>query len=695
MIAARAAIDALFRPASVAVVGASADPSKLNGRPIGYLQRAGFAGEIYPVNPRYDAIGDLTCYADAVDLPAAPDAALVLVGAERSVEAVAGLASIGTKCAIVLASGFGETDDEGAALESALKEAAGDMRLVGPNTVGAVNLIDGVMLSASGAMDMADFPAGRVAVISQSGGILGALLSRGVGRGCGFSHLVATGNETDLEVAEFLDWVADDPATDVAALYLETLRDVDAFRAAAERVTAAGKRIVAYKVGRSEAGARAAISHTGALAGATEVYDALFDRLGIVRAESFADLVDLPVALATGRRLAGKRVAVLTSTGGAATLVADNLGLAGFDVPPPDPATAEKLIAMSPPGAALDRNPIDVTLAGLRPELLQDIIGLLAGSASYDGIVVVVGSSAIGRPEVFSEPLAAALGMTDKPVVAYVSPDGPDIVRHLTATGIPAFAAPEAVASAMRALLPIEGRTFAEPRATPTVDLSGLPSGTLNEVDSRKVFARFGISGPAEAVCATPSEAAEAARAFDGPVVLKVLSPDLAHKSDVGGVAVGIPPDDVERVATDMLARVTAAQGANDIKIDGLLVQEQIVGGVELILGLRRDPQLGSYILLGSGGVATELHKDATVEILPLNQSDTRAMIGRLAAAPLLTGYRGRPPADIDALVEAILGISGLAAALGDRLVEAEINPLFVLPAGEGVRAADGLVVLA
>lgn len=259
-------IKALLNPASVVVVGASSDPTKLTGRPIAYLQQHKYQGRIYPINPRSDAIGDLKCYADARTLPEAPDLGLVLVGANRVIESVRELAAAGTKAAIVLASGFGEAGAEGQRLQAQLREAAGPMRILGPNTIGLVNLSDGIMLTASGAMEMKDFRAGGIALLSQSGGILGSLLSRGVGRGIGFSKLIATGNEADIEVADLLEAMADDPATTAVALYLETVRNVEKFRQAATRVIAAGKPIVAYKVGRSETGAQSAVSHTGALA---------------------------------------------------------------------------------------------------------------------------------------------------------------------------------------------------------------------------------------------------------------------------------------------------------------------------------------------------------------------------------------------------------------------------------------------
>jgi len=683
---------ALLNPTSVAVVGASADSTKLNGRPITYLKSHGFSGKIFPINPRYDEIDGLKCYADARELPIAPDLGLVLVGANRVIESVQQLAEIGTKAAIVLASGFGETGEDGKTRQAALRSAAGDMRILGPNTIGLVNLTDGIILSASGAMEMPEFNSGNIALVSQSGGILGSLLSRAMARGIGFSKLIATGNEADLEVADFLDAIADDDATSVVALYLETIRDIGKFRAAARRVAEAGKRIVVYKVGRSEYGANAAVSHTGALAGAAKVYDALFDQLGIIRAENFADLLDIPAALSSGRMMAGKRVAIVTSTGGAATIVADNIGLTNLEIPRPDPATAERLLALDLNDAVLDRNPIDVTLAGLRPDLFRDILRILAESPSFDAIVVVVGSSSIGQPEVVARPLTEALEITDKPLMAYVSPDAPGIVKHLNQSGIPAYAAPETCATALLSLQPVANVSVDKAHAFKDVDCSDFAKGALNESDSMALFSRFGVPVPKEATATTPQQAAQAAAGFGGAVVIKILSNEINHKSEVGGVAVNVMPENVEAQCSEMRDHVASVTSA---KIDGFLIQELVRDGVEMILGFNRDPQLGACILLGAGGVTTELYQDVAIGLLPLDRTQVQRMIDSLKCSALLHGFRGRPNADVDALVETVLAFADMVTSLGDRLIEAEINPIFVLPKGQGVRAGDGLVVIA
>ncbi len=687
------ALERLFHPRSIAVIGASADPKKLTGRPVAYLQKHGYAGTILPVNPRYPTIAGLPSYPDIGSLPVVPDVGLVLLGGDHVLESVRALAEAGTAAAIVLAAGFGEAGAEGQRRQQALREAAGSMRLLGPNTIGLVNLTDRITLSASGALELEELPQGNIALVSQSGGILGSLLSRGVGRGIGFSKLIATGNEADLDVSDLVDHLLGDEATTVIALYLETLRKPERFRAVAAKAAAVGKPIVAFKVGRSEAGTRSAASHTGALAGADRVYDALFRQVGVIRATTFADLLDIPAALAPRRSLRGRRIAVLTSTGGAATLVADSAGLAGFETPAPDEATAERLRALDIRDAVLDRNPIDVTLAGLRPDLFRSAIGTLLESPSYDAVTVIVGSSGLGQPDLVAGPVTEALGRSDKPLLVFVSPEAPGILRHLNRSGVPAFAAPESCAAAFSAMLSVgagAGQQNEEPAAA-AVPVPDLGSGPLNEAESKALFAQFGIPVAREMAVATPAEAEAAARELGGPVVLKILSRHILHKTEVGGVAVNVRPEEVAQRCEAMAASV---RRATDKEIEGFLVQELVRGGTELILGFHRDPQLGPTILLGMGGVTTELFKDTAIRLPPIGSSDAAAMVDELKSGALLKGFRGRPKGDLEALVSAIMAFAGMVLSLGDRLVEAEINPLFVLPEGQGVRAADGLVVL-
>jgi acyl-CoA synthetase (NDP forming) len=688
-------IDRLIRPQSVAIIGASADPTKTAGRPLRYLKRHGFAGHIYPINPRYADLDGTRCYPDVASLPEAPDAAIILVGAERAEDYVRDLSERGVGAAIVLAGGYAEVDGDGQSRQAALRLAAGPMRILGPNTVGIVNVVDRVTLSASGALDVEGLRAGSIGLVSQSGGILGSVLSRAAFRGAALSRLIATGNEADLEISDFIDYLVEDPETSVIALYIEGLRDAERFRRSALAASRAGKAIVVYKVGRSEAGARSTQSHTGALAGEDRLYDALFAQVGAVRAERFSDLVDIAMALSIKQRMPGKRLAILTTTGGAGALVADACGLLGYDTPSPSSDMSAQLAALlKDDGFSADRNPIDLTLAGLQPQILKGAISALTQSPDFDAVVTVVGSSSVGQPELVAKPLVEALASIDKPLLAYVSPSAPDILRHLNASGVPAFENPEGCAAALDALYRL-GTVGPDARDADTVAVmpaANLPrEGVLNEAESKQLFASYGIPCVREEIARSAEEAARVASSFGSNVVLKILSRANAHKIDVGGVRVGVPVADVAEVCRDMESAVRAK---TDAILEGFLVQEMAGEGVEVIVGFLRDPQLGPAVLLGGGGIAAEIYNDTAVRLAPLTASDVAAMIDELAVSRLLTGYRGKPACDIAALSDAVLAFSRLCLALGDRLAEAEINPLFVLPSGQGVKAADGLVVL-
>jgi acyl-CoA synthetase (NDP forming) len=428
------------------------------------------------------------------------------------------------------------------------------------------------------------------------------------------------------------------------------------------------------------------------------MYDALFRQAGVIRAQQFSDLLDIPAALATGRRLRGQRVAILTSTGGAGTLVSDSLGLSGFEAPPPDEETAAALRALQTGDhAALDRNPIDVTLAGLQPDLLRGAIRALLASRTYDALVIVVGSSALAMPELMANAIKDVLPESDKPVLAFVSPHAPQVAALLTRQGVPAFAAAESCAAALDGMRRHARWQAAEPDQVSAGAgvLGDLPSGSLDEAQAKQLFARFGIAGTPEQVVTSAHEAEQVARTMGTQVVLKVLSAQITHKSDVGGVAIDLQPQDVADRLRQMTHDVKTNTGTEPRQF---LVQQMVDGGVEMILGLSRDA-LGMAILIGMGGVTAELFQDTALRLLPeaggLSRQEVLSMLHELKTWPLLNGYRGRPVADVEALIDAVVAFSRMAAQLKDRLLEAEINPIFVLPQGRGVMAADGVVMLA
>jgi acetate---CoA ligase (ADP-forming) len=703
-----AKLDKLLRPKTVAVIGASGDAGKTAGRPVAYLQKHGFAGAIYPVNPKLTELvtphGILPCYASIDVLPEIPDVAIVLLGAKNTIAAVKALSEKGCSAAIVLASGFGETGDRGAELQMELKQAAGAMRLLGPNTLGLVNLTDKIILSASGALELDTFPTGAVGVVSQSGGVLSAILSRSASRGLGLSKLISTSNEVDLELSDFIDYLVDDPTTRVIALYIETVRDPERFRRAANRAALAGKPIVAFKVGRSEAGARAAVSHTGAMAGSDRMYDAFFTSIGVHRAQNFSDLLNVASILSTNRRLHGKRVAILTSTGGAGTLVCDSLGLAGFETPNPDARTVVALQKVAVAGisipSGLDSNPLDVTLAGLQPDFLSGLCKALMTSDQYDALCVIVGASGISNPRLMADAISSQLHLSKKPVFAYVSPHAPHVVPVLMAAGIPVFTEAEHCAIALRALwehskksetsLPcVQSLAKHECAVISTSAISH--RGSLNEFQAKQLFLDFGIPCVRERIVLHDEQLQFANVDFGDRVVLKILSDTIMHKSEVGGVSIGVETAHLAKAMHDMHTQVLRSTGQFTQQF---VIQEMITDGLEFMIGLRRDP-LGSAVLLGMGGVTAELMQDYVLLMLPadmpLSHEQIIGALLQLKMWPLLDGYRGRTKADVPALVNAISCFADMAQNLDPNLIEAEINPIFVFEEGHGVKAADGI----
>ena len=689
----------LMEPRSIAVIGASTDPKKTAGRPIAYLQKHHFKGKIYPVNPRVEEIAGLKCYPDISSLPETPDVAIIMVGTDKALSAVQALSQLGTPAAIVLTSGFAEHGPEGLKKQDELIAAAGAMRILGPNTIGMVNVTDDIPLSPSSALEMDEFPKGGVSVISQSGGILGSLLSRAAASGLGLSKLVSTSNEADLGMADFVDYLTDDPSTRVIVLYIESIRHPEKFRAAALRARQAGKPIVVYKVGKSEAGIKAAVSHTGALAGSDKMYDALFKQTGIIRANKFSDFLDIPAALSSGRVLKGKRVAILTSTGGAGTLVADSLGEWGFETPVPDEKTAERLRALQPGDqAVLDRNPIDVTLAGLQPDLLRGAISALLDSPSYDALILILGSSSLSMPDLMAGAVRDCMQSSDKPVIAYVSPHAPIAGALMTKLGVPAFSQPESCSVALSSMLHASGlrgviaQTGSAATMPADLDIASL-HGSLNEYQAKNLFSAFGIPGVREVVVDATNPNLESLKGLGDKCVLKILSNEITHKTEVGGVALNIAITDIPSKLLAMAAEVKSKSGSS---IKEFLVQEMAAGGQELMVGMHQDP-LGTAILVGMGGVTAELFKDTSMRLISpgkaLSKEEVLEMLQELKTWPLLNGYRGRAQCDLNALVKSIVQFSEMVAVLGERLIECEINPIFVFAQGQGVKAADGIAV--
>lgn len=675
---------ALLNPRRIALVGASADPARLTARAQVYLRKHGFDGDLFPVNPRAETVLGEKSYPTIADIPGPVDLAYLLLGTEHVEGVIADVAAKGIPVAAILADGFAEAGPEGQARQERLlatAKAAG-VRILGPNSMGLINLNSRTACSVNAALEAESLPAGRLALVSQSGSMLGAIMARGAARGLGFSHLISTGNEADLTASEIAGLLVDDPQVDAILLFLEAIRRADLLAEAARRAHAAGKPIIAFKLGRSAFGAELANSHTGALAGSDAAADAFFRANGIARVTMIEALLEAP-ALFIGRKplAAPKRaVSVMTTTGGGGAMAVDALGVAGIETRAPNETAVEGLKAAGLPHHG---RMIDVTLAGTRADKVQAALSALASDPDTDLALSVIGSSAQFRPhDAVAGILGAAQSGLAKPVAAFLVPQADVSLRMLGEAGIPAFRTPESCADVIRAFI-----DWQAPRAMPESPAvaHALPTRP-DESDARRLFGALGLD-TGFAVMASPEAVPDGLRY---PVALKVLSPDLAHKTEVGGVVLNIADAAaLQAAATEMLARVTAkAPGAT---ITGFLVQPMAKGLAEAILGFRRDPESGPVVLVGAGGVMAELHRDTALRCAPVGLDEARAMIAEVKGLKPLAGWRGLPKGGLEALAQAIVAVSRLATVA--EVAEAEINPLIVHAEGQGVTVADAWVV--
>ena len=686
----------LFEPKRIALIGASADVTKTTSRPQRFLRKHGFAGEILPVNPSRSEILGEKAYKDLDAIPGDIDHAYILLNGAAAVSALAACGRRGVKVASILAGGFADAGAAGASLQDELSKVVREtgIRLVGPNSIGTVSTDPPVALTANAAFAVDRLRGGKWAVVSQSGSLIGALLSRADARGIGFSRLISVGNEVDLAVGEIADLLVDDPKTDAILLFMETLRDGERLARAARRAHAAGKPVIAYKLGRSDIGQALAKSHTGAIAGSDATFDAFCRRHGIARVSMFESLIDVPMLLANRPASRGKRVAVATTTGGGAAMVVDNMAMAGLDIADPPQALVDWL---KPLGiAAGEGKLVDLTLAGAKPEIVAGTIERLLADDGNDAAIFVVGSSAQFNPELAVEPLLRFAKST-KPFAVALTPAAEKSLALLTAAGIPAFRHPESCAEAMAVcLLRQPPRPLAASAEPSTNALGALDAGKVSSFDERRATDLFGALGvPMAKSMAVPDakRIAAAVGEVGAPVALKILSADIAHKTEAGGVALGLPDGQTAAVvARDMERKVKAY--APTAKLDGFLVQKMERGLAEVILGFRRDPLVGPTVTVGLGGVLAEIYQDASSRLAPVDETEALEMILEVKGLATVRGYRNMPKGDVAALARTVAAFSNLAHKAFADVAEAEINPLLVKREGEGVVAVDGLVVL-
>lgn len=686
----------LFEPKRIALIGASADVTKTTSRPQRFLRKHGFTGEILPINPsRAEILGE-KAFKNLDAVSGDIDHAYILLNGKAAVEALAACGKRGVKVASILAGGFADAGAAGASMQDDLLRIVREtgVRLVGPNSIGTVSTEPAVALTANAAFAVDKLRPGTWGLVSQSGSLIGALLSRADARGIGFSRLISVGNEVNLAVGEIADMLVDDPKTNAILLFMETLRDGERLARAARRAHEAGKPVIAYKLGRSDIGQELAKSHTGAIAGSDATFDAFCRRHGIVRVSMFESLVDVPALLVDRPPAKGKRVAVATTTGGGAAMVVDNMAMAGLDIAGPPHALVDWL---KPLGiAAGEGKLVDLTLAGAKPEIVAGTIERLLADDANDAAIFVVGSSAQFNPELAVEPLLK-FARSAKPFAVALTPSADKSLALLTAAGVPAFRHPESCAEAMAACLLRPAPQLVPMLAEPARQaLDALEAGRVNGFDERRAADFFGALGvPLAKALAIPDakRVVAAVNEIGAPVVLKILSRDIAHKTEAGSVALGLPDGQTAALAAREMEKRVRAHSPH-AKLDGFLVQKMERGLAEVILGFRRDPLVGPTVTVGLGGVLAEIYKDAATRLAPVDETEAKQMIDEVKGLATIRGYRNLPRGDVLALAKAIAAFSTLAHKAFADVSEAEINPLLVKREGEGVVAVDGLVLL-
>jgi acyl-CoA synthetase (NDP forming) len=649
---------ALFAPRAVALIGASGDAGKNGARPLRFLRKHGYAGRIVPINASRREVQGERAYRSLAEAPGEIDHAFIMTPGDSVERAVEECGARGVPVATIFSDGFADAGAEGAVRERRLIERARALgvRLLGPNSMGLVDVPGRVALTVNAVLEMDGLPAGTTSLVSHSGTMLGTVLSRGAARGLGFSKLVSVGNESDLGIAELVELLAEDPGTSVILLFLETVRDGVALAAAARKAHAAGKPVVAYKLGRSRLGAELARSHTGALAGEDAAMAAYFRDCGIARVDQLETLIEIAPLLA-GRAppdlARAARVAVVTTTGGGAASVVDRLGMSGIETVAP----------------GSDSPIIDLTMKATAAQYTAVLDDLLA-SPACDAVLAVVGSSAQFHPQLAVGPIVRCR-RSAKPLAAFLTPHAEASLALLAARAIAAFRTPESCADALAAYF-----AWRSPRTVPAAKVrwpGELPQrGRFDEAQGLRLFASLGIPVAKHEVVTAP----DYAHSIEYPVAAKAVA-DLLHKTEAGAVRLNI----ADRAAFEREARSMAARA--------VLVQKMESGLAEAIVGYRHDPLVGPLVLVGAGGTLAEVYRDFALSLAPVSEDEAMAMIDKVKGFALLRGYRNLPRGDLRALAKAVAAVSRLAAT---RVAEAEINPLIVKR--DGVVAVDALVAM-
>ncbi|MBB5214694.1 acetate--CoA ligase family protein [Parapusillimonas granuli] len=685
-------------PRSIAIIGASEDPTRIGGRPLRYLIEASYPGAIFPINPKHQFVQGLRAYSSVSEVPTKIDCALIILPALSVVDAVVQCAAVGVKAIIIFSAGFAETGPEGAQMQDEIMAIArhANMRVLGPNCLGLFCKSSQAYLTFSGVFDDVVGTNGDLGLVSQSGGFAGEIVKLSIQRGLQFGTWLTTGNEADVELGEALIHLAQDPNLRVICIYMEGARKRESFLAGLALARRNGKRVVALKAGRSEVGAAAVQSHTAGMAGSDRLYNTLFDQYNAYRSSSIEEMLDVVYAARQPVRMQGKRLAILSTSGGNGALAADYAADLGFSLEPLAENLQQRIRALSPHAATA--NPIDLTAkAASDPSIIAKALEALISSGSYDGFYVFVGLIA-GIPALI-EPLLNALSpipgrYPGVPIaLSITAPDA--VVRRYEAAGFLLIQDPRRAITALHSLTVFDNCPVGlDPVAAmhrPSQKTGDLIAGRrYNEVESKALLQQIGIPLLKERIADNPKSAEQIATALGGRVALKIVSPDILHKTDVGGVRLHVSCSDVLTSISEMMQAVKHAKP--EAQIDGVLISPMLDDALEFIVGVHVDAVFGPVIMVGAGGIAVEITDDVACQLAPVDTQNALAMVRSLKCGRLLDGFRNRPRADINALVNTIVTLSEFAYANAQLLGSIEINPLAVLPEGEGVVALDALI---
>lgn len=701
-------LEPLLNPKSIAVIGASPDAGGVGGMVLNFLLKFGYQGNIYPINPKYQRIRDLKCYPSIRDIPKGVDAVLMGIAAKYILASLQECADQGIKTAIIPTSGFAEMGSDGKKLQEELKEIIrqNGLRVCGPNCNGIVNFYTNATMCFSRFLEAEKINQGNIGFVTQSGALGGSFINRAHDRNMGFTYYIAPGNEADADVVDFMSYLVNDNNTKVIAAYVEQIRDAQKFMEVTRRAAENEKPIVILKVGATATGAKAAASHTGALAGSDRVYDVAFKQNGVIRAEDLDDLLGIAKLLSSGRRPRGNKVGVISSSGGGSIMLADLCEKHGFDMPDISESTKQELKQMLPEFAT-PGNPMDLTWGAFRGNTEQNMFKTFAQDENLDIIIFMQTMIAGERARLRAVSMVDATNAVDKPCMTWWAAGNladPGF-RVLDESSNVLFKSPGECIRALKGVL--RYARFQQLDRNPQIEKEEFSlfsidknkameilavKEQLTEHRAKQLLSIYGIPVTREEVVNSANQATAVAEKLGYPLAMKISSPQISHKSEAGGIQLNLTGmTAVKKAYGEIITRgKNYRPGAT---VEGVLIQEMVSGGVEVIIGVSKDPTFGPTIMFGLGGIYVEILKDVSLRVLPINRRDAEEMVQEIKGYEILNGARGKSKVDINAITDILLKVSKLITDFSESIEEIDLNPVIVLPEGKGAKVVDTLIV--